>query len=391
MFFRITNNINHIIIFLIILCQNAIWPIWNTGDLISFVLVIYLFIINMRKIISKTNSNLFFLLSIVSFVFIVIPLFTGFNLSNVIYLMCFWLSFAMSDYDYERAFILVVKMYAGILIVSFIPWFIDSFLYQIFPAIGTIDLSAMKGGDGYIMRNHFFYVVHDSDSLNRFYSVFNEPGVVGTFSAFVLFGLRYNIRSKYFWFILIPTLFTYSLAFYVLALIGFLYFTIRKRSLSNFVVVTLLLLGVIILFSSNDAFQQRVIDRLYGKSMEDNMDTRLSYMASYLYDSILWTKDFFIGLGSNRMEQMFFIHGSSYKVFILQRGFLAVLALVLMYISFIRIRNYMNLDSYVLLFIFIISFMQRPSAFSSWQMLLFCCILTCLSHNKEYKKNAIYL
>ena len=381
----VKENLKQIVIVLIILCQNAIWPIWRSGDLISYILVIYLFLTSMRTVISKTTRQLVFLLCFLFLIFIIIPMFTGLYLSNIIYLLCFWISFSVSNYDYDKAFNLLSKIYATILLFSFIPWFINSFIVEIFPTIGMLDISDIKGSDSYIMRNYFFYVAYDSADYNRFYSMFNEPGVVGTLSSFILFGLRYNIRTKLFWIIFIPSFFTYSMAFYVLSVVSLLYFMFTRRQFTSLFFVVIFLFVGFIFFGTNESFQQSVLNRITISDMDDNFDSRTSYAASFLYDSILWTKDFFFGLGKIKSEQMFAIHGASYKVFIVQRGFLALVGLYFMFLSFIKYRKYKSLDSYMLLFIFILSFLQRPYAFTAWQMLLFCCILSHLAYSSSKK------
>lgn len=201
--------------------------------------------------------------------------------------------------------------------------------------------------------------------------MFDEPGVLGTLSAFILYGNRYDFKNWYVKIIFVGGIFTYSLAFYILTAVGYAFLCLRnlKNILSTIVVILLMLIVFIFFMSNNEVFQASVVERLADS--EESMDSRTGYYTEKKLKTIKWSGDFFLGLGNAKMNELDLFEGQSYKLFLLNRGLLAMIVLFFCYYSFMRRKN---LENILLLLLYIASFVQRPFAFTSWQMLLFCCI-----------------
>lgn len=381
-------NIVPILVVAIILCQNPIWPLWEIGMKLSFVMIFLLFLQKYKRIYRIFNVNILLAFVFLIIFFICIPIFTGLYGSSLIYVLCFLLAFTISPQEYTKSFVLLSKIYATILLISFVPWFINTFITTVFPIYQVYDLSGMKGTlDDVLMNNYFFYVENASVLVKRFYSMFDEPGVVGTLSAFILFAHRYNFRKWYIVTIFFVSIFTFSLAYYMLTALGYAYFSIKHKHVIRFILpVVILSITFYVLNETNETFRVVIVDRLFNKGLDNSLESRTGYNTQLVFDSISWSKEFFIGMGKSKFDALFLRDGASYKLFIIERGFLALLALFYGYIIFVKQVGFNSKDGYMLLFLFALSFLQRPSAFTAWQMFLFCSCLTYLKVSEQANK-----
>lgn len=367
--------------------QNPIWPFWGIGFKLSYLLLICLIIYKSKSIITiSRNPKVFFNLMLLFAVLIIVPVFTGFMYSNIIYLLTYILSFVISNEDYNKSFNMLGKVLGVISIVSFIPWFINTYISPVFPLYNTIDLSELKG-TYYMMDNYLFFVKYnDLFESFRFYSMFDEPGVFGTLAAFILYGNKYDFSKWYVWAIFISSLFTFSMAFYLLTILGLVTIKIKVSFKS---IIVLMILGVICVnvinnIEKDSLFYELIIDRL--GNLSGSLDARTSDDAKNKLKSIMWTTDFFFGIGKTFMDKTNLRDGESAELFILERGFLTVLVLVSCYFSFIK---KITKSTLLLLTLFILSFLQRPFLLTSWQMLLFQSICSYITYNPfiTYKKD----
>ena len=85
-----------------------------------------------------------------------------------------------------------------------------------------------KGNDSFYYNYGLFLQGEGSNSF-RFYSMFDEPGVVGTLGTFLLFANRYDFRKWYNIVMILSCLLTFSLAGYILTFIGLIYFMVTHR------------------------------------------------------------------------------------------------------------------------------------------------------------------
>jgi hypothetical protein len=245
----------------------------------------------------------------------------------------------------------------------------------------------MKGG--YCQMDNYFFFVENNTSYNaRFYSMFDEPGVVGTLAAFILYGNKYDFSRWYVWVIAICSIFTFSLAFYTLTLIGFLYYRMRnvKQIASAILVIICTITLLVYLYNNDEGFQKSIVSRTIEESDGGSLDSRTGYACKKKLDSIRWTPSYFIGIGKNAMDRENLREGASYQLFVLERGLLSLFVVASCYFSFTKHRRK---EVWMLLILFFASFLQRPLLFTSWQMLLFNCIMAninCVNKNSHIKK-----
>ena len=318
--------------------------------------------------------------------FVVFPVFTGFHFSSIFYIFTFLLCFTLPAQDFVKALHILTKVLAFIVAISLPCWLIHQFIHP-FPLFSVIDISNLKGGNVVLMENYIFFVINgsaDFDTL-RFYAVFDEPGVLGTLSAFILYGNKYNFKKISNIIILLGALFTFSLAFYVLFAIGFFYMSIKTLKNSKLTIaISLVVLAVSYeIIKENPVFEQVVLAR-FENGVADNLERRTGYESQRYYEKIMWTPEFFLGMGTNKMNEKGLKDGASHKLFIMENGFLALLSLMFAYYTLIRRKS---LQVYVFYLILCLSFLQRPKAFTAYQMFMFECVMcTMLSDVPVIKK-----
>lgn len=358
-----------------ILCLNPIWPLWGgIGTAISYCCVLILLLSRYKSVlVILFKPKIYILFSCLIYCFVIHSLFVGFHTSNVIITLTFLLALTLDEHEKILSLRYLTRVLALIILVSLPAWLIHVFVYE-FPSFGEIDNSEFKGAV-YPMNNYILFVTMATANTFRFYSMFDEPGVLGTLSAFVLFGNAYNFKDKYNVIILIGTFFTFSLAFYILTIIGYLVYSFKsiKRFLVSIFFLILIPFIAYLALEDNLAFQYSIVDRFSGSAME-NLDNRTGSSASDYYSTYVYTSQALLGIGSEKMAALGLKEGQSYKLFVIEYGWFSILILVLFYWVLAG-----KLDFYTSMFciLFALSFLQRPFAFTVWQILLFSCVTSC--------------
>lgn len=380
-------KINHKIIAwglaLIVLLQNPPWPLWNygliLGYLLSFVLFSYLYCTDGKTIFLKGITKKKLPILFISFCFLFIaPLIYGFRLSTVFIFLTYILLFRIDTSDLSLSFHILTNVIAVIILISLPFWFIHVFVYEL-PTFGILDISEMKGA-AYVLNNHILFLTYDGLDFFRFYSVFDEPGVLGTLAAFILFGNKYNFRKWQNVVILLGGIFTYSMAFYVLSLVGYVYYSIHslKKFVKSFIAILILSFIVFVLLKDNLAFSLSIVERFQDFGL-DRINNRTGDAINQHFDDMFLTPSIFLGEGASFLSANGEDIGASYKLFIIEYGLLGTLSLFLMYYSLIKQKTR---EVLFLLFFFSLSFLQRPYAFTSWQLVVFAAIIAALDRSK---------
>lgn len=357
----------------IVFTGNRPWFLWTYGAFIGFFLAIVL-LISVRKKLPHISVNIWmFILFFLFPVFIFIPFFRGIHFSSWIYIIVFLCTFCITDNQFKKTLKYITSILSCIILISLPLWLIHIFITPL-PVYEVYDLSEAKGADNVIMHNYFFFVMNTSTLANRFYSVFDEPGVLGTFSAFVLFGNRYRINWKNV-VILIGGFFTYSMAFYVLTALGVIITYWRRPAILLKIALPIAIIGSLgfFLLKNDLAFQQAVLYRLNDNKMSDLVESRNSYIVNQFFDKIAEDGRIFLGVGYDKMMDLNMFNGASYKHFIIEYGLAGLLTIALAYFLMLRKRyDFYTWGTYIM---FAASFAQRPLLWSSWQIILFSCLI----------------
>lgn len=184
--------------------------------------------------------------------------------------------------------------------------------------------------------------------------------------------------------ILLGGIFTYSMAFYVLSLLGYFYYNLYsiKKILSSVVVFLCLTFLLFSLLKEDLAFSLSIVERFQDFGL-NRIENRTGEVINEHFVEMLHSPLILFGEGAGFLRAHGNEVGASYKLFIIEYGFLGLLALFLMYYSLIPIKNR---DALFFLFLFFLSFLQRPYAFTSWQLVVFAAVVASLNR-KYYNKS----
>lgn len=377
---KIKGHYSVFLILAIILLQNPVWPFWYIPYTeLSFVVILLLFFQKSRKFRNIRGNQWLGVFSLVA-AFCFIPLLRGgFHGSNFIYIMCFMAALCINTDESSETLEVLSKILGVIVGVSVVAWLIHMTVRPL-PVVGTIDLTAMKGSPT-LMENYIFFVQNTSARSFRFYSIFDEPGVLGTLGAYILFVNSYNFKKWYNIALLIGCLCTMSMAFYVLTIIGMVY-----KNTTSLKTIFLTAIGLLIAYLllhdiliESDDFNSLIVERM--TDISGRIDHRTSDMVNSFYDNMSMS-EFLFGIGIDAVVSKGLNTGASYKLFIIENGLLSLLALIFAYFQ-INKKNTMPVLVFVGLFW--ISFLQRPTAFNGWQMLTYSCIVTYLGQFERKK------
>lgn len=362
---------NSVLLFLVVILQNPIWPMWAISPaVLSFIIVIILFFINILQGRFSKISPLAFIVFISSFLFFFVFSIVrgeGARISSLITLLAFLIVSKTSEIEKHLTIKYITNYIALIIAISLPFYLIHIFFSPTIPLIGMVDLSDFKGAP-MIMENYVLYVMPAGFDYFRFYSMFDEPGVLGTISAFILYINNYNFRKKSNIIILLGSIFTYSMAFYILTLVGFTFNMIRNRQIKG--ALTLIIFIFILFFIVKDqvAFQYSVMSR-FSSGVFDALKERNDDVLDSFFQEYIGSIDFLLGKGALFLKQSAFT-GNSYKFFLIEYGLIGILLILLIYLSLIK---KMDSSIFVLLVLFILSFLQRSFIFTAWQIIIFSC------------------
>ncbi|MGG0237422.1 hypothetical protein [Bacillus rhizoplanae] len=229
-------------------------------------------------------------------------------------------------------------------------------------------------------------------SVDRFCSIFNEPGVVGTVSSLILISRGYILKDKRNLILFLAGVFSLSFAFWIFC---FGYFACKKKSLLliSATVMILIYFGL----NENSALKKiidnRIVDRLVidkdtHKLAGNNRNNEIFDLiyADFLQNAPVSQK--LTGLGVEKYTEEAVAVGaiaSSYKSLIIIYGFLFSFVYFL-YFIFQTIR-YKNIDVFIFGVFFLVSHYQRPYTFSlDYWLIFFGGVAYILSDNKMSKR-----
>ncbi len=215
--------------------------------------------------------------------------------------------------------------------------------------------SGMQYGN-YLMG---YMIFNDGQSINRLSALFDEPGVVGTFAAFLLAATRFRLDVQNV-IIFVAAVLSWSLAFFVL--IAVYLFSVRPRL---FLIFLLLFSVLLLLFSDNPLVQKMLIDRLMISDDGISGDNRTTLTFELKFIEFLFSDKIYFGSDKTVYELGYYI--SSWKSLIWDYGLVgltSILGYLVMLFTFKIKRSVTkeaNKDYWVYFVMFIASIYQRPN------------------------------
>ena len=356
----------------IFLGDNGWWFLWGYGlsGYVWMACALLVILMMRKKVIHSRNLGAVFL-SFMYFVLFQIVLSGGFHISSVLISILLAVCCQLSLKQSVSVLELLTHYVAMTVAISLPAWVVHQFIYPL-PMLGEIDIGMLKTGvpGSVIMENHGLFVMSKGVfAAYRFYGPFDEPGVLGTLAPLLLWANNYNFKKIENVIIFIGSLCTFSMAFYILFIVGvFLKSGLSVKKIFLGLVIILASAFIMVnLFSANEGFQQVVVNRFVN--YEDyGTDHRTTYDVNLYWEQFMESSDVIFGKGGDYMQNEFGGGGASYKNFIIEYGIVGVIILIFAYLSMSMRRNKFV---YLTLFLFLLSFLQRPYMFTGWQVLLF--------------------
>lgn len=263
---------------------------------------------------------------------------------------------------------------------------------------------------GFYYKNYILAIYTANDSMpwyvGRFCALFNEPGLVGTFSALILIADQAKLSKRKNTIILLGGLLSFSFAFYILLFLYLLFsggiFEALKTSKGRkvFSFFTFLLIIVMIVVLSNSSFYNKLNDLLFSRvrGLIAGQDNRTTSAFDDLYSDFL---------SNGSISEHIFGHGfgtivknesttntSSYKTQVYDLGYFGLfyLYVICAYAALSLNRTGKNKSKWILLGLFIISTYQRIGVLDvAYFSILICGGKEACSQEKGNKINYLIL
>lgn len=348
---------------------------WNS-KLPNFLFIIVT-IISLKNIKIKVDKNIIFSIVIFILLYLTISLRSNFSIYGAITVSLIWIIFLVDEQFLAK----VYKYYLFIFSISIIPsilmYISVMFLNLDIPSHYISPMNELKDG---FYREYPFLVVNESIRgfpLYRFCGYYDEPGMVGTISALLLFINGFDLRKKINIPIIIAGILSLSLFFYVMLFVYVLLFTKVKYKLM-LLFALFIVLGIAY---SNDFLRVTFFSRFKIENGAFKGDNRTNSSFDIWFGSFRETSNYYFGLGGNASARYNF-GGSSYKDIIVNYGlvFFIIYILSFLYVSIIKSGITKNFLVFTLVFLGIIY--QRPSISDYYYIFLLYSSLCFLSVKK---------
>jgi hypothetical protein len=244
----------------------------------------------------------------------------------------------------------------------------------------------------YLFDNYYLFLHNHKDMIlpvPRFSSVFLEPGQLGMMSSFLLCANRFDLKRKEILVIFIATIFTFSLAAYLLLLISAsVYLTIySKKPFRNFILWGLFLFTSYYFFANynngDNTINNLIFSRFESVNSEIVENNRFSEEMDVYFKRFINSEDLFSGIGSLQYEKLFLGANAGYKVFLIQFGIIGTLSIFLFYLAVVLGKP--TKMAWILLLVYILCFVQ--AAYPLWE----CELILFITAIPFFKSNNIKL
>ena len=224
------------------------------------------------------------------------------------------------------------------------------------------------GNDPYGLLQNYIFLIHHAEaivdlaSFPRFCGPFLEPGQLATFLAFLLFVLKYDFSKRSRYILLFALICSFSLAGYVLALIGAM---MQKSHSIKKIIPLIFLISIIYVVginynNGNNLLNKYILVRLeYDEEKGITGNDRSSEITDRIFEEELMssTTHILFGLPHYKGEA---IGGSGYKTYIVKYGVFSLFFLLVAYLVISSsARN--KRDMLIFSILLIASFLQRAT------------------------------
>jgi len=362
------------------------WFLWGQialAILLSAVLTI-LFVLTTKNVFSlkKTNFIPVFFIVIVQ-IYVLRDSNTNALISALFRIIIFSVVLLLNNKIKIELFHFFTKAFTILLSVSLFAWIL--FLIGI-PLPNSV--TSFNNGQ-YFFDNYYFFLLNHINpylQIHRFSSIFLEPGQLGMITSFLLYANKFDIKRKEVWVLLVATLFTFSLAAYILTLFSATAFVLLKSRKPVFYLVIWIgfLVAGYLYFTKfnngNNPINIAIIERLYIQDGNIVGNNRFSSIMDDYFDKFMKSDDIYTGVGVGKYQILKLGANAGYKVFIVQYGMIGTMLVFLFYFSLVLI-NRSNLTM-VFLIVYTLCFVQAAYPLWECELLIFITAMPLLNSLK---------
>lgn len=364
-------------------------PQYSIMGQIAVIFSIFIFVFNINKLtVSRKELLLCFLSLIIAYVFYVKFDFYFF-LTSASY---FWpiALVALSSVDLlNAAFKKFIVLYAVSLVPSVVlyPLIAGGIIHPVESITPSLDIKEVLGVyyDNYLLSFKLVELESDAVGLFRLSGLFDEAGVAGTFSAFLLMITGFRVKDWKGYTILSAGILSFSFAFYLMST---LFLLMRAGVVTRIKVIVFMTIFAVIA-GSVPFIQERVMQRFEVKNGALAGDNRSTEEFDNAFSDFVLTDSVWMG-NHERLDESD-VHGSaSWKALIWDYGIVGTALSILFFVLLVRSKKirFTN-QSIAFTLMFVASVYQRPHVYEPSFILLFIGGLIYISHVNNLESNRI--
>lgn len=187
--------------------------------------------------------------------------------------------------------------------------------------------------------NYLFYLktTWDNGVVDRFNAFLLEPGHLALLCCFMLIANRFRFKQcKWLIVLAISIIFSFSLAGYLLAFVGFILLKVDSlwKGAAIVAATAIVVVGVQTFTGEDSSINKLILERLErDESQGIKGNNRFSGDTDFVYDKALKSGDVWTGL-SDRVN-MDMILGAGYKIYVIQFGYIGAILALFIYLTLI--------------------------------------------------------
>lgn len=238
--------------------------------------------------------------------------------------------------------------------------------------------------------NYIFYIktTFDYGLFERFNAFFLEPGHLAMLCSFMMLANKFRfMECKWLFVLALCVVFSFSLAGYLLSLIGFILVKINSvpKAVCVIAVVAALVVGAQQIAGGDNALNELIVSRLeYDESKGITGNNRFYNNTDFEYEKAIKKGDLMQGVADKANMEL--VGGAGFKIYILKYGLIGVALALLFYLSLIPANaDYRYTISYLI--VLALCFMQR--SYPYWYSWMFPYItgIYIAKYEKELRRN----
>lgn len=306
--------------------------------------------------------------------------------------LCIQLISLLIIITYIRSFIsfeLYVKSYIYIILAMGIGGMLSFFLHFIvgISPLFTVDYSA--SGTSYFLGLTTTNVYYNIAGIRiiRFSGFFDEPGTFGMYSIFaILLNKAFFNNKKIEIYLIIVSLFTFSVAFIITIFIYFLFFYINRNNVKYLFIFAVLITSVYFLLNKN--IDNPTIKQLYTMSFARFMENEEGVMTGnnridrMEEDKAVFQSSPILGVGSVKDE----VRGANIYSILAKYGIIGsifyYIFIIYLLILIINLKKSSRLFYLKIFFIILLGFYHRPELSSVFSLLIFISLIHHIKNDK---------